>query len=150
MVSLVFCVESSLWTSMDPSRLSLHAKGPLINPEMISVPMIREKRINKYICLHFKINDLDVNENMIKVSQLLKKIQPTQEKQNEDDRNNVERSVSTTLSYVKDNYKLKELKVVYKRMTDDWDRDVLGVEFPAKGLGSTKIDWQNIRRSRLG
>ena len=79
--------------------------------------MIGEARIDEYIRLHFKIDNLnDNNEILIKDSRLLREIKSTQQKQREDNRLDVKQSVSSTPFFVKDKYKRKELKVVYKRL----------------------------------
>ena len=69
-------------------------------------------RTHWYIDLYLKgTTDLNDREREIKISDLLHTIQPTVENQQSDDENDVERSVSTILSYVKDTYKLTELRV---------------------------------------
>ena len=50
----------------------------------------------------------------------------------------LERAVSTTFSFVKNNYKGKELKVVYQELIDDWDEETTGVAFPTKGRENNK------------
>ena len=140
--SLVYCDESSLWKSTDISRMTLDAEPPPINPETISVTVIGKARMDEYIRLHFKIDNLDDNEeDLIKDSRLLREIQSTQQKQGEDDRLDVKRSVSSTPSFVKDKYKLKELVVVYKHLKDNWDQDAMGSAFPAKGSSGNKDEY---------
>ena len=47
----------------------------------------------------------------------------------------LERAVSTTFSFVKNNYKGKELKVVYNELMNGWDSEAIGSAFPKKGPG---------------
>ena len=42
--------------------MTLDAESPPIDPETISIPVIGEARMDEYIRLHFKIDNLDDNE----------------------------------------------------------------------------------------
>ena len=55
-------------------------------------------------------------------SVLVRIIQPTQEQQAHDDRVGAERAVSRTISFVKDKYKLSELRLVYRALRDTWNQ----------------------------
>ena len=83
--------------------------------------------MDRYIRLQFNGNNLDTGNALIKDAKLLKDIQLTQENQRVNDRNNVKQLVSSTLLFFKDKYKLKELKVIYKKLKDEWDKDAKAV-----------------------
>ena len=137
--SLLFCIDSKLWKSTEKTRLSLQEGWPDINPEMISIALIGEDRMDQYIDLHLKgTTDLNDREREIKDSDLLRTIQPTVENQQSDDEKDVERSVSTTLSYVKDKYKLTELRVAYRALRDNWNSDEIQQDFPTKSTAENK------------
>ncbi len=65
-------------------------------------------------------------------------IQPTLEKQKVDDDKGLERAISTTFSFVKLNYKLTKLIVVYKELSNNWEEDMIGSKFPTKGKENNK------------
>lgn len=74
--------------------------------------------MNTFIEIEFKRGRKDDD---IKDSQLLKRIQPTVEKRKEDDKIDLERSTSTTVSYVQEKYTGRELKQEYQSMKGSWD-----------------------------
>ena len=131
--SLVFCVGTNLWKSTDVKRLSLRDNLQSINPEMISILSIGEQRMDQSIDkLKGNIDENDA-EAEVRDSTLLRTIQPTMEKQTNDDLLDAERAVSTTFSFVKEKYKLTELRVEYRKLRDNWDRESIGEDFPKKG-----------------
>ena len=52
----------------------------------------------------------------------------------------LERALSTTVSFVKDKYKGTELKVVYRKLRDVWDSSLNDTDtnFPRKAAGEKK------------
>lgn len=139
--TLVWCMSAKLWKATSLNRLSLSEDGPLVYPEMISAPTIGVSRMNTFIDQRFKNNANnphdEAQQNKLD-SELLRMIQPTQEKQKTNDELGLERAVSTTFSFVKLNYKLRELKVVYQELLDNWDADTIGSAFQKKGNENNK------------
>ena len=113
MLELVFCNNTDLWKSDAVNQLALKEDFPEISPQVISVPVIGEQRIDGYNNLTMKGSvDMTVAELEKKLASLLVIIQPTQEKQIQDDYDVLERAMSTTVSFVRDKYKAVELNVV--------------------------------------
>ena len=88
------------------------------------MPLTEEHRMNAYIDIHLKstpdgvkYKDIDKRDSV-----LLRIIHPTQEQQAHDDRVGTERVVSTTIAFVKDKYKLSELRLVYRALRDTWNQ----------------------------
>ena len=130
------------------NRLSLKDGMPAISPQVISVPIIGEERMDTYITLTMKgtVDDMTESELEKKLAKLLVvvAVQPTQERQIQDDEDGLERAVSTTPSFVKDKYKGVELKVVYRKLRDGWGSSVTGIDFPVKATDEKKEVYANV------
>lgn len=111
---------------------------------MIDMPVTGEQRFDDFITLKFKRVGEGMNE-----SKLLQQIQPTVEKQKEDDQVNLERSTSTTSSHVEQNYTANELKAEYARLKSEFDETMNpqesdgATEFPRVENRNRKEFWAN-------
>ena len=83
-----------------------------------------------YKCIPDGIKNEDIDK---RDSVLLRIIQLTPEQQVHDDRVGAERAVSTTTSFLKDKYKLSELRLVYRALCDIWNTVIMGQGFQKKG-----------------
>lgn len=121
----VFCLalkcldDDELWKKRDINRLSLRPDKPELNYQMLDLPLLGEARMNTWIDVNMKGLG-EENDQSTKDAQLLKRIQPTVEKRMADDKDDVERSTSTTVTFVLDKYTAAELKKVYQQLKEKW------------------------------
>lgn len=94
--------ELGVWKQRDATRLRLEPKLPKLNIQMIDLIALGENRTDTWISTNMMDLDEGAGDNANSDAQLLKKIQPTVEKREEDDKLDLERSTSTTLSFVED------------------------------------------------
>ena len=105
----VFCLalkcldDDELWKKRDINRLSLRPDKPELNYQMLDLPLLGEARMNTWIDVNMKGLG-EENDQSTKDAQLLKRIQPTVEKRMADDKDDVECSTSTTVTFVLDKY----------------------------------------------
>ena len=111
--------------------MSIGSDKEAIAPESLDFPAVCEGKFNSYIDVNYKSNDLDDNEIRKRNTELLARVQPTVQKQKENDKTNLERSVSTTHDYLMNKYSVNELKVEYNQLKLDWDAMEYDADLPA-------------------
>jgi hypothetical protein len=126
--------EFNLWTDEDTKRIKLTKKSEDMNVDAIDAPQIGESRMASYMTAKFGAGlscsqYANRDEDEMNVSGLLKTINPTMKKQNEDDKIEVDRSTATLQSAVEKYYSKSELvsewsKVVSLFKDEGWTDDL--------------------------
>lgn len=166
--SLLFYVDNKIFTDTSDARMCIAEGKDRINPEMLDMIVTCEDKMDRYIDVNFKQEDIEVKDQKKINTKLLKRIQPTEGVQKEDDKNNLARSVSTTPNFLKDQYTVNELKVEYNRLTSIFeenervDEDIPAVKKPknkgeycdaiveAREILIQKIDkWKDTEEARI-
>ena len=129
--SLVFFHDNKVFIDRTATRMSITEDSENITPEMLDMPVTCEANMDEYICVNKKNVNIDDKERQKCNARLLKGIHPTVQKQEENDKANLERCISTTKAYLMNNYTANELKIEYNRLKGVFsDDDTLEVELP--------------------
>ena len=119
-----YCVVHQIWGGRDgdtTSRVTIEENSIPINTEMVDAPVIGEEKMNQY--MKFKLIDTTgtASAREKEISKLLKAVQPTVEMQRENDKLELERSVSTDVTFVTKHYDASEIKAVHERVRSEWN-----------------------------
>ena len=107
------------------------------------MPIICMAQMDEYICIHAKgiLDNHDADRDKKDSSILLISIQPTEEQHKQDNQDEVEHAISTIIPFVKDKYKLTELRVEYRALRCDWDKGSIGWHFPKQGVAENGLEY---------
>jgi hypothetical protein len=122
--------DSSMTSSSPIMRRSIKTDTAGISVDMINLPVRGEYRMDSFITINHVEDEPEDKEK--RIAACLKDIQPTLEKQDDNDKRDLERCISTTETFVTNSYSKNELVDVYeKQVKADWpDNNVPKVKPP--------------------
>ncbi len=132
--TFVYLVQGKLWKMTNQNETSSTSSSTIIrrsidpdsdfaqiSVDMINLPVCGEQRMDQFI--HVNNVEDEPEDKEKRTAACLKDVQPTSEGQDNNDKRDLERCISTTRTFLMDSYSKNELVDVYKELKESWPDD---------------------------